>query len=166
MNPDLLLAHYHEIGLKGRNRPRFERALRDNLKRALGDSAARVRLVSGRVEITDPKPDALEKAARVFGVANVAPVLVAPADLDAIVATAVDVARDADLLTPFDTFEVRARRARTGFATTSQVVNETVGDAVRLGLGKRVNLSRPDVSVRIEIVHDKAYISAAKIPGP
>ena len=32
MNPDLLLAHYHEIGLKGRNRPRFERALRDKKK--------------------------------------------------------------------------------------------------------------------------------------
>src|SRR5581483_1044512 len=164
VNPDLLLAHYHEIGLKGRNRPRFERALRDNLKRALGDSAARIRLVSGRVEILEPKPDALERVTRVFGVANVAPVLVAPADLDAIVATAVDVA--ADTLTPFETFEVRARRARTSFAATSQRVNETVGDAIRIGLGKRVNLSRPDVSVRIEIVHDKAYVSAAKIPGP
>ena len=166
MNPDLLLAHYHEIGLKGRNRPRFERALRDNLKRALGDSAAKVRLVSGRVEILEPKPDALELVTRVFGVANVAPVLVARADLDAIVVTAVDVARDADTLTPFRTFEVRARRARTTFTTSSQVVNETVGDAIRLGLGKRVDLSRPDVSVRIEIVHDKAYISAAKVPGP
>ena len=78
MNPDLLLAHYHEIGLKGRNRPRFERALRDNLRRALGDSAGKVRLVSGRVEITEPKPDALELVTRVFGVANVALVLVAP----------------------------------------------------------------------------------------
>jgi tRNA uracil 4-sulfurtransferase len=166
MNPDLLLAHYHEIGLKGRNRPRFERALRSNLRQALGDSAGRVRLVSGRVEITEPKPDALERVTRVFGVANVAPVLVARAELDAIVATAVDVARDADTLTPFQTFEVRARRARTPFDITSQVVNETVGDAIRLGLSKRVDLSRPDVSVRIEIVHDKAYISAAKVPGP
>ena len=119
MNPDLLLAHYHEIGLKGRNRPRFERALRDNLRRALGDSAGKVRLVSGRVEITEPKPDALELVTRVFGVANVAPVLVAPADLDAIVAIAVDVARDADTLTPFGTFEVRARRARTPAACSS-----------------------------------------------
>jgi thiamine biosynthesis protein ThiI len=166
MNPDLLLAHYHEIGLKGRNRPRFERALRDNLRHALGDSAGRVRLVSGRVEITEPKPDALELVTRVFGVANVAPVLVARADLDAIITTALDVARDAERLTPFETFEVRARRARTSFAATSQTVNETVGDAIRTGLSKRVNLSHPDVSVRIEIVHDKAYVSAAKVPGP
>ncbi|MGH9034633.1 MAG: hypothetical protein ACRD0O_02630, partial [Acidimicrobiia bacterium] len=71
MTPDLLLLHYHEIGLKGRNRPRFERQLTHNLERALGDSAGRIRLVSGRVEVTDPKPDALERTSRVFGVANV-----------------------------------------------------------------------------------------------
>src|SRR5581483_10132433 len=65
-----------------------------------------------------------------------------------------------------ETFEVRARRARTPFAAPSQHVNETVGDAIRIGLGKRVDLSGPDVSVRIEIVHDKAYVSAAKVPGP
>ena len=35
MNPDLLLAHYHEIGLKGRNRGLFEDALSRNTKRAL-----------------------------------------------------------------------------------------------------------------------------------
>jgi thiamine biosynthesis protein ThiI len=166
MTPDLLLAHYHEIGLKGRNRPRFERALRDNLKRALGDSASRVRLVSGRVEIQGPKPDALDRVTRVFGVANVAPVLVTEADLDKIVSTALEVAAGADAAGGFETFAVRARRARTGFPHPSQHVNEVVGDAVRLQLGKRVHLSDPDVSVRIEIVHDRAYISAAKIPGP
>jgi len=168
VTPDLLLAHYHEIGLKGRNRPRFERALRDNLKRALGDSASRVRLVSGRVEIHDPKPDALERVTRVFGVANVAPVLVSAADLDAIVSTALEVAADADASRAggFATFEVRARRARTAFPHPSQLVNEVVGDAVRTRLDKRVDLSAPDLSVRIEIVHDRAYVSALKVPGP
>lgn len=172
MTPDLLLAHYHEIGLKGRNRPRFERALRKNLERALGDSAGRVRLVSGRVEVHEPKPDALERVTRVFGVANVAPVLVAPADLDAIVARAREVAEEADADwtarhgEPFATFAVRARRARTSFADTSQTVNEVVGDAIRLGLGKRVDLSNPQCSIRIEIVHDSAYLSALKVPGP
>jgi len=168
VTPDLLLAHYHEIGLKGRNRPRFERALRDNLKRALSDSASGVRLVSGRVEIQGPKPDALERVTRVFGVATVAPGLVTAADLAAIVAIAVEVAADADASRPggFATFEVRARRARTAFPHTSQVVNEVVGDAVRTRLGKRVDLSAPDLSVRIEIVHDRAYVSALKVPGP
>ncbi len=166
MTPDLLLLHYHEIGLKGRNRPRFERQLKHNLERALGDSAGRVRLVSGRVEVLDPKPDALDRVCRVFGVANVAPVRLAPADLDTIVGRSVEVAGEADADGGFETFEVRARRARTPFAVTSQEVNEVVGDAIRTRLGKRVDLSNPDLSVRIEIVHDRAYISARKIPGP
>ncbi|MGH2749608.1 MAG: hypothetical protein ACRDK3_01840, partial [Actinomycetota bacterium] len=32
---DRLVAHYHEIGLKGRNRHFFEDALKRNLRRAL-----------------------------------------------------------------------------------------------------------------------------------
>jgi thiamine biosynthesis protein ThiI len=166
VTPDLLLVHYHEIGLKGRNRPRFERQLKHNLERALGDSAGRVRLVSGRVEVLDPKPDALERVQRVFGVANVSPVRLAPADLDTIVGRSLEVAGDVDAGGGFETFEVRARRARTPFAITSQEVNEVVGEAIRTRLGKRVDLSNPDLSVRIEIVHDRAYISARKIPGP
>jgi thiamine biosynthesis protein ThiI len=164
VTPDLLLAHYHEIGLKGRNRPRFERLLKRNLERALAGSAGRVRLVSGRVEVTEPGEDALERVTRVFGVANVAPVLLAPADLDRIVERALEVVGDAGA--GFDTFAIRSRRARTSFPHTSQEVNEVVGDAVRTRLGKRVDLSHPDLTVRIEIVENRAYVSADKVAGP
>jgi thiamine biosynthesis protein ThiI len=102
----------------------------------------------------------------VFGVANVSPVRLAPADLDTIVGRSVEVAGEVDAGPGFETFEVRARRARTPFSFTSQHVNEVVGDAIRTRLGKRVDLSDPDLSVRIEIVHDRAYISARKFPGP
>jgi thiamine biosynthesis protein ThiI len=166
VTPDLLLVHYHEIGLKGRNRHVFERALKANLERALdfrGDPLAeRVRLLDGRLEVVAPKPDALAAVANVFGVANVAPVLAVQADLDVIVRTAVDVAHGAD----FETFAVRARRARTHFPHQSQVVNERVGDAVRVGLSKRVDLSHPDLTIRIEIVGDRAYVSARRFEGP
>jgi thiamine biosynthesis protein ThiI len=166
VTPDLLLVHYHEIGLKGRNRNMFERALKANLERALhikrDPLAERVRILDGRLEVVAPKPDALAAVTTVFGVANVAPVLAVPADLDVIVRTAVDVAHEAE----FETFAVRARRARTPFAHQSQVVNERVGDAVRVGLSKRVDLSHPDLTIRIEIVGDRAYVSARRYEGP
>jgi len=165
-NPDLLLVHYTEIGLKGRNRPVFERWLSRNLKRALGDSASGVRLLSGRVLVEDPKPDAVERAARVFGVANVAPVITTPADLDTIVRRGVELAEDTDAVQPFATFAVRARRARTSFPISSQIVNERLGDEIRVGLNKRVDLKHPDLTVRIEIVGNRAYLSAAKVRGP
>ena len=166
MKPDLLLVHYHEIGLKGRNRPVFERALKANLKRALGPSASSVRLLPGRVEVRDPAADATDLVRRVFGVANVSPVVVAPAEMDAVVRRGVEVAAAADAESTFATFAVRARRARTGFAETSQRVNEVLGDAIRTELGKTVDLSAPDVTVRVEIVENRAYVSALKLPGP
>jgi thiamine biosynthesis protein ThiI len=73
---DRLVAHYHEIGLKGRNREFFEHALARNLKRALrGTGYKRVRHSFGRL-VVDFYPDArvldaLERTARVFGVAYV-----------------------------------------------------------------------------------------------
>ena len=164
--PDLLLVHYHEIGLKGRNRPGFERALRDNLTRAVAGRAGRVRMVPGRVEVRDPGPDALEAVLRVFGVANAAPARVAPATLDDIIAKGVEVAAEGDRAEPFETFAVRARKARTGLATTSQQINEALGEAIRLGLNKRVSLSHPDVTVRVEVLENHAYVSCRKYAGP
>jgi thiamine biosynthesis protein ThiI len=41
-----------------------------------------------------------------------------------------------------------------------------VGDAVRIGLSKRVDLSKPDLTIRIEIVGDRAYVSARRVEGP
>lgn len=163
---DLLLVHYHEVGLKGRNRPTFERALKRNLERMLGDAAGSVRLVPGRVEVHEPGPDALDAARRVFGVANVAPVALVPADLDAVVEKGVEVARHADAEEPFETFAVRGRRARTTMAATSQEINERLGDAIRTGLGKRVDLSAPDLTVRVEVLENRAYVSARKLQGP
>ena len=166
MTPELLLVHYHEIGLKGRNRPGFERALKRNLVRALGDSASGVRLLSGRVEVVDPKPDALERVSRVFGVANVAPVLVAPADLDAIVRLGLEMAQEADANEGFTTFAVRARRARTTFPHTSEDVNVVLGEAIRTKLGKRVDLKAPEQTIRVEVSENRAYVSARNVPGP
>jgi thiamine biosynthesis protein ThiI len=166
VNPDLLLVHYHEIGLKGGNRPRFEQALRRNLREALGDSAGSVRILSGRMEILDPKPDALERVQRVFGVQNVSPAFLVEANLPAMVTRALEVAADADAATPFATFAVRARRSRTGFRHASQEVNETVGDAIRTRMGKAVDLKHPDLLLRIEVSGKLAYVSAVKLPGP
>ncbi len=167
VNPDLLLAHYHEIGLKGRNRPRFERALRDNLERALGDSAGRVRLVSGRVEILDPKPDALERVTPGLRRGQRRPGARRPGrprrhrrhrrrrrprrrhphpvrDL-----------RGAGPPGPDRRSPTPARWSTSRSATPSASAWPSGSTC-----------SHPDVSVRIEIVHDKAYVSAAKVPGP
>jgi tRNA uracil 4-sulfurtransferase len=61
---------------------------------------------------------------------------------------------------------VRARRARTPFPESSQRVNEVLGDAIRTGLDKTVDLSDPDVTIWVEIVEGAAYVYARKLAGP
>ena len=47
------LVHYHEIGLKGNNRARFERILMDNIKAALAAfSVATITRISGHILVT------------------------------------------------------------------------------------------------------------------
>lgn len=44
------LVHYHEIGLKGKNRAHFEKQLITNIKAVLGDApVARIKRISGRI---------------------------------------------------------------------------------------------------------------------
>ena len=70
------LVHYHEIGLKGKNRARFERILMDNLKAALAAfSVATINRISGHILVAFSVPGEAERAwplmARVPGVARV-----------------------------------------------------------------------------------------------
>lgn len=162
---DVLLVHFHEIALKGRNRGEFLKALQRNLRCALGDRADEVRSLGDRLEVRGPGEGALDTVLRVFGVANAAPARAVAATPDAVLTTALQVAEAADADTAFETFAVRARRARTDFPLDSGEINVQAGDAIRLGLNKSVDLSHPDVTVRIEIVRDIAYVSARKYEG-
>ncbi len=162
---DRIVIHYSEIGIKGRNRRYFERALVRNVRAALGP-AAEVRHQPGRL-VVKPGPGAdpaevREALGRVPGIAYFSPAVVAPADPDAIAERAVAVLSDL----AFDTFGVAARRSDKGFPFTSPELNAHVGAAVVARLGKKVDLTEPDVLLRIEVTRQGAYLYAEKVPGP
>ncbi|MBI4142601.1 tRNA 4-thiouridine(8) synthase ThiI [Candidatus Uhrbacteria bacterium] len=78
MSP-VIVVHYHEIALKGRNRDQFEHQLIANIRRALtGIPGVRVARMSGRIVVRldsrQPQADSpklREYLARVFGIANI-----------------------------------------------------------------------------------------------
>src|SRR5437870_939055 len=164
---DLVVAHYHEVGLKGRNRSFFERRLVDNIRWALRDTgSASVRTIPGRilVELTrDADLDRITAAlARTFGLASFSPAVSSPADMDLLVATALAPARE----TPFESSRVRARRGHSSFAESSQRVNEVVGQAIKDATGARVDLSDGEWTCHIELVQNRAFLCAERLPGP
>ncbi|MGH2819897.1 MAG: tRNA uracil 4-sulfurtransferase ThiI [Actinomycetota bacterium] len=164
---DVLVAHYHEIGLKGRNRHFFEEALVSNLKRALrGTGYKRVRRGFGRV-VVDFEPGALmdeaaERAARVFGIAYIGVGKRVEQDLDHIAETALDLIREQ----PFESFAVRARRTHARFPMRSQEINVEVGQRIRDATGARVDLEHPDATAFIELFATACIVYARRSNGP
>jgi tRNA uracil 4-sulfurtransferase len=166
-NQPALVAHYHEIGLKGRNRNFFEDALDRNLRRALrGTGYRKIRNRFGRVVI-DMEPDgnvaeAARRAARVFGVVYLGVGHRVEPDLDAIGDAAVELAK----AEPFDSFAVRARRTYSNFNTKSQQINETVGQRIVDATAGKVDLKNPDATIWIELFAKTGVIYRTRLQGP
>ena len=164
---DALVIHYHEIGLKGRNRDFFEKALATNLKRALrGCGYSRVRRGFGRIVVDFDEGAAVavaaERAARIFGAAYVgAGKRVAP-EIEHITRIALDLATSE----PFDSFRVRARRAYSTFPMKSNDINALVGQKIKDATGGRVDLKGADATIAIELFGSAALVYRKRLEGP
>lgn len=166
-DPDGILVHYHEIGLKGANRGSFERRLIDNLQRSLSGLDAKVENLPGRVLVRLPPTADLalasEKVRKVFGISHFAATYeLNDPSLDSLSDLAVSLATTQSP----DSFEVRARKGHTSFPEGGQRINEVVGQAIKDATGSRVDLSDPAWSLQIELVTGKAYLHFDRRQGP
>jgi len=166
LNPCVLI-HYSEIGLKGRNRPLFERQLIANIRRAFAaDIPVEVRRLFGRhlVEVPagTPREEIERRLRRVFGIAYFAHALATPPTLEAIEGAAAQVVDGK----AFATFAVRAKRADKSFPVDSQGINVAVGAHIGRITGRRVDLSHPDLTVHVEVVDRRALVYADRVEGP
>jgi thiamine biosynthesis protein ThiI len=160
-----LTLHYHELALKGGNRPRFVRALVRNAKRAIGElGPCRVASTGGRVLVeteADPRA-ALARALRIPGVAHVMPVVRLPRDLEAVGAAALAEIRR---LKPAS-FRVSARRNDKSFPMTSVEIDRRVGTIIHDGSGIPVRLKGAEREVFLAILPQEILLSVEKVGGP
>ena len=167
------IVHYHELALKGRNRPFFEARLVRNLRQVLRDlSVTQVESLPGRIRISLPNetPWKLVKTrlARIFGIANFSLAQSVPLEkdahalLDALKSAIGDAVREL----PFTTFRVTTKRADKRFPMTSMDVDREVGAHLCRLTGKRVSLDNPDLTVHIELLARDAYYSTQREAGP
>jgi len=167
MNPDrpeLFVAHYHEVGLKGRNRGYFEKRLAQNIRAAL--PGATVKLISGRVLVEPADASSADQTAaalsRVFGLSSFSPAWKVSPELGSMTTAALALAKSAD----FSSFQVRARRGNSSFPETSQKINEVIGQAIKDASGARVDLTHAEWTCHIELVENKGFMYHQKLPGP
>lgn len=151
-----------EITTKGRRtRSRFQKKLADNVRDALESSGAACRLRPewSRLYLRSDRAVA-EPLARVFGVSSFS-------SLDAECAAHLGEIVEVGFRTYGDqvrgkTFAVRARRAGTHPFNSQQVMRE-LGAA--LGAGARVDLTRPEVEVFVDVRDERAVFYSARIAG-
>lgn len=169
MSERVCLVHYHEIGLKGKNRATFENQLLANLEHALrGLPVARVRRISGHllVEARGGQADAhmAHVISRVPGVARVSLAFRCPQDEAEFCDAAVRALRE--VASPWQTFKVHARRSSTNFPLHTLEMNQLVGSALCAAFpDKKVLMHGPDMTVIVHAVQGDVFVYADTGPG-
>jgi thiamine biosynthesis protein ThiI len=160
------VVHYAEIGLKGRNRPRFEGALRRNLERTLAPlGSVRVSNLWGRLLVDLPDADprrARERLRRVFGVAYFSEASVVDPELPAIEKMVDDFVDTQS----FASFGIKARRSDKSHAFTSSDLARDLGTRVIERTGARVDLNNPDLWIEIHVLSRRAILLHGRERGP
>lgn len=161
----ILLIHYHELALKGENRPFFEKALFVSIEAALSPFQPKAEARFGRIVVSFAG-DIDEAAIRarmkhVCGVANFAFAHVFSGDADMLKERALALVAEKE----FATFRVTARRADKQFPLNSQQINEQLGALIAGKLGKKVDLHNPDLTCFVEIVGKHIFLYTEKEQG-
>ncbi|EKY29386.1 tRNA uracil 4-sulfurtransferase ThiI [Clostridium celatum] len=166
MSNELILVKYApEIFLKGQNRGKFEKKLRDNIKKKLEGLNYEFITDQGRYFIkAENIKEATERVRKVFGVAEVWIVTEVERDLTAIKEECLKRIKEANP----KTFKIETNRANKKFALNSIETSRDVGGYIlhHFEGDLDVDVKNPECLVKVEI-REKAYICTSndKIKG-
>lgn len=166
---EIILAKYGEIALKGDNRSTFEDMLVKNIKRRLKKIGKFEYWRRQSTIYIEPLEDsdieaALESLKNVFGIGAIQRCAVFEKDFEVVAANVGEYLKPA--LENAKTFKVEAKRSDKSFPLKSPDIQQKLGDVVldnfpHLG----VDVHNPEVTVRLEIRDNGAYLSAQRIIG-
>jgi thiamine biosynthesis protein ThiI len=160
---EVIVVHYGEIGLKGKNRTYFERVLEKNLVLALSSFDTSVYRRYGRI-ICQPKikneREIVEILKATPGIEYFALSIYSEPSIEELKKKAVEVLKE----NSFSTFKVETRRSNKGFPLTSLQVNRELGAHISKALNKKVSM-KPDVTLYVEICEKEALLYTRKFDG-
>ncbi|TCD46290.1 tRNA 4-thiouridine(8) synthase ThiI [Streptococcus sp. X16XC17] len=169
MNYSEIMVRYGELSTKGKNRMRFINKLKNNIQEALviyPDVTVYFDRDRGHVYLngTDyaPVADSLKK---IFGIQNFAPSYKIEKSVSALKEAVQDIMKD--IYQEGMTFKVSSRRSDHSFELDSRDLNHALGDAIFDVIPfAKAQMKSPDITLRVEIREDAAYISHEEIKGP
>lgn len=159
----LLIKYASEIFLKGLNRGRFEKKLKENIKNVLKNDEYSFYTDQNRWFIqAEDVSEIKEKVKKVFGVYEVCTVVQTERDIEKIKDLALEVMKKQPEST---SFKVATKRADKKFPMNSMELSGLVGAHIlKNTTGYHVEIKKPDYVVDIEI-RDNAYVYVEKERG-
>lgn len=155
---DLILVKYApEIFLKGLNRGKFEKKLRDNIGKKLEGIKVEFIHDSGRYFIkTDEIEESIKRISKVFGILEVCRVKEIPIDMEKIEEVALSKVKECK----GKTFKIVTNRANKKFELNSMEVSRRIGGYVLKNMNEEiaVDVKNPDILVNVEIRNNFAYV--------
>ena len=171
MSNPVIVVHYHEVWLKGRNRRFFLSKLSTALRQALqGVPVVRIEKPGDRFVVTlgegASQQEAIARVERVLGIAFYALARTVERSMEAICQAAWE---EIEPLR-FASFAVRAKRSDKSFTETSMEIEAAVGRFLveklkAAGRDVKVRLKDPEATCYVEITSGPALVYARKIPG-
>ncbi len=166
-----IICHYSEIGLKGKNRPFFVKALQKNINHAVDRSNPELvqdvkkthdRIIISLKEAHEESFYTLfEALGNVFGIAYFCPALMIDSDLDSMKKNAIKMLKKEE----FQSFRVTARMTPSVTGHTKMYIHEHVGAFIQNEMKKNVNLKHPDIICYIDSIQEGTFIYKTKIKG-
>ena len=160
MNKLILVKYASEIFLKGLNRNKFEKKLRNNISQKLKGLEYEIIIDQGRYFIkVDDIDEAIERIRKVFGVSELCIVNKVENDIEVIRQEALKCINEVDC----KTFKVISNRANKKFSLPSMEISRDVGGFILHNANKdlTVNVKNYDCAVHIE-VREHTYIWCSK----
>ncbi|MDI2586132.1 tRNA 4-thiouridine(8) synthase ThiI [Psychrobacillus sp. NEAU-3TGS] len=169
MKWEKILVRYGELSTKGRNRKQFISHLRNNIKFSFVDLPnIKVQAERDRMFLTstdDKEIEALiKRLPKIFGIQSFSPVASCSQDLEDIQATALQIMESLD--SENKTFRVTVKRSDKRFPLDTYELQKIVASHVlRQFPSLQVQLKKPEIDLRIEVLADAVYMMAQVIPG-
>ena len=161
-----VIVKFHELALKGKNRPMFMRRLVDNLRLAVrGTDVERVWQGHMFIGLTLPDdadwPTIKERVQDCMGVAKFYRASRVGLSLEAVKEFLAPALKGRD----FRTFRITAHRTDKRFSMNSGAINHDLGTYVQEVTGAGVNLTRPDLEIFVDVMAREILVYFDEIRG-
>lgn len=166
---EIVMVKYGEIALKGDNRNVFENILQKNIKNRLKKLGRFDYYRKQSTIYITPLEDidiglVVKKLGYIFGIGAIQRCAVFPKVFSAVAAGAKEYL--SDTLESAKSFKVEAKRADKSFPLNSPQIQQQLGDVVSEAFPHlAVDVHNPEITVRLEIRDNGAYLSAERVTG-